>query len=131
MAGGIMRYFSLLGALGLLACGENSAGSFDQNSGAPTEVSAEELCSRLEESGCPQGETENCVENHRTMGVRDENADCDAQINELRRCYYIDLPADIDAEIDFYGTCVLSTACETETDAVCRCERGDLCDVDS
>ena len=56
---------------------------------------------------------------------------CESARNDLRRCYYVDLPADAEAELatDPF-TCVLSDACANETDALCHCERGPACDVD-
>ena len=101
-----------------------------ENADAPSVVTAALLCEHLAESACPQGLDENCVENNELSS--EELPACEDARNDLRRCYFIDLPADGDEEraIDPF-TCVLSDACANESDALCRCERGDACDVDA
>ena len=100
-----------------------------QNSPAPAVVTAQALCDELSAHSCPQGLDENCAENL-DLGSN-EFPDCESEQNELRRCYFVDLPADSDKELaEDPFTCVLSDACSDESDRLCRCERGDDCDIE-
>lgn len=117
----VLKLLVTIAVVGTAACGQNQA--------APAETTPEVLCAELADADCPQGLDASCVE---TMDLKaSEFPDCEAERNELRRCYFIDLPADAETELAVDPhTCVLSDSCSDETDALCHCERGDLCDVD-
>lgn len=100
-----------------------------ENAAAPSEVTAAVLCAHLAEASCPQGLDASCVSNLDMNSASFPS--CEDARNELRRCYYIDLPADSEAELAVDpATCVLSDACANESDSLCRCERGPECDID-
>lgn len=97
-----------------------------ENAEAPQTVSPAELCQHLGEAGCPQGADQHCIENN--SPAPDLANRCESERNELRRCYWIDLPANSDEElaVDPFS-CVLSDACTNESESLCRCERGVEC----
>lgn len=101
----------------------------DENAGAPSEATPEIVCEHWRASGCPQGFLDECVQ---VLDMESaEFPDCAAQRNDLRRCYYLDLPADAEEELKgIPQTCVLSEACKNEGDSLCYCERGPECGYD-
>ena len=90
-AGEVMRvgliFFVVVGCSG--AC---------ENGAAPLTVTPAILCQHLRDGGCPQGADVDCEESL-SLGEPDPSAACASQRNELRRCYWIDLPADADHEL--------------------------------
>jgi hypothetical protein len=101
-----------------------------ENQPAPFETTPEILCAELADAGCPQGLDDACVENHSNR--QDDVPACESEWNELRRCYFVDLPADAEEELAAAPfTCVLSDSCADESEALCFCERGTDCFIDT
>ena len=89
-------------------------------------MTAGELCSHYDDTGCLEGTQEACAASYAPDPT--VAGSCENERNELRRCHWLDLPADAEAELatDPFD-CVLSHACENESQALCFCERGLEC----